>query len=122
MSNSYVHAIWCDDIRQEVGNKPSFMGVYVGGMTVGSTPVVLPRLAVYAWIISPLDEPLTKISLKIIRDDGFVLAELPCVDIPDVKEVSNINNRIDVSRNTIAVGITIASVEIPDGCLSLIHI
>lgn len=116
MSSRYVHAIWCDDIRQEIGNKPSFMGVYVGGMTVGSLPVMLPRLAVYLWINTPLDKPLKKISFRIMRDDGFKLAELTSIDIPDIKEAKHINNRCDLSRSSITAGLTLNNVEIPEGC------
>ena len=41
----------------ELGNKPSFMGVYTGGIVVPALPTVLPKLCVYAWVVSPIESP-----------------------------------------------------------------
>jgi hypothetical protein len=42
----YGYTIFCDDIRQEVGGKISFVGVYSGTMFVhGEFPVTLPKFA-----------------------------------------------------------------------------
>ena len=39
------HTIFCDDVRQEVGGKVSFMGVYNGALYIaGQFPQTLPRL------------------------------------------------------------------------------
>src|SRR4030095_11746465 len=39
------HTIFCDDIRQEVGGKFSYIGVYSGQMIIhGTCPVTLPKL------------------------------------------------------------------------------
>jgi hypothetical protein len=41
----FGHTIFCDDIRQEVGGKFTYVGVYSGFMFVqGAFPVVLPKL------------------------------------------------------------------------------
>lgn len=40
----YGHTIFCDDIRREVGEKASYIGVYTGHMFVlGNFPFVLPK-------------------------------------------------------------------------------
>ncbi len=39
-----AYTIFCDDLRQEVGNKVSYMGVYQGMMFVPAFPVALPKL------------------------------------------------------------------------------
>jgi hypothetical protein len=42
----YGYTIFCDDIRQEVGGKISFVGVYSGTIFVhGEFPVTLPKFA-----------------------------------------------------------------------------
>lgn len=46
-------ALFCDDIRQEVGNKVSLMGCYQGELIVPAAPIVLPRLCVHVSLIAP---------------------------------------------------------------------
>jgi len=42
----YGYTIFCDDIRQEVGGKITFVGVYSGTMFIhGEFPVTLPKFA-----------------------------------------------------------------------------
>jgi hypothetical protein len=92
MKERFVHTLWCDDIRQEVGNKPSFMGVYTGGLVVQSLPVKLPRLCVWTWVVSPIDQPVGKLTLSVMRDDGQVLASLEhdssAMEFPAVPEAT----------------------------------
>jgi hypothetical protein len=41
----YGYTVFCDDIRQEIGGKFSYIGVYSGFMFVnGSFPITLPKL------------------------------------------------------------------------------
>ena len=114
MTDRYVHALWCDDIRQEIGNKPSFMGVYINGMTVPSPPIMLHKLSVYVWAFTPKDKPFKTISIKIIRDDGFVLIEVPANNIETNLEslpLEPFHKRIQFM-----LGINLSGVEIPEGC------
>lgn len=49
--------LFCDDIRLEVGNKPSFMGIYTGGEMVfppdmpSGQPALIPKLAMPVWLV-----------------------------------------------------------------------
>lgn len=113
MSDRYVHTIWCDDIRQEVGNKPSFMGVYSDGIVLPSLPVVIPRLCVYSWIATPIEKPFHSLALKVIRDDGNVLVELPKID--NVDETIRVR-REGAERIIVMAGINMGQVEIPESC------
>ena len=110
MTERYVHALWCDDIRQEIGNKPSFMGVYAGGLTVPSLPTILPRLSVYVWAITTIDHPFKKAVLRITRDDGFLLAQLHADNIernnlqhPKPEEITNIQLMFGINLNGIEI-------------------
>ena len=40
----FKHAIICDDIRQEVGNKISFIGIYGNNISVTKFPYLFPKL------------------------------------------------------------------------------
>jgi hypothetical protein len=43
---AYGYTIFCDDIRVEVGNKLTFVGVYTVGMMINASfPIVMPKLA-----------------------------------------------------------------------------
>jgi hypothetical protein len=49
----FGYSIFCDDIRQEVGNKPSFMGVVLGAIFPASFPLVMPRFSVGVTFFEP---------------------------------------------------------------------
>jgi len=116
MTDSYVHAIWCDDIRQEVGNKPSFMGVYTAGLTIESAlPVILQRLCLYVWVVQNTDKPFNSLVLKITRDDGLVLAELR-PDMSDIDELITKGNHLNSKHAMLMAGVTINGVEISPTC------
>jgi hypothetical protein len=76
MINRYSHTIWCDDIRQEIGNKPSFMGVYTSQLVVPSLPTVLPRLSLALWIVTPKETPFEKLSIKVLHSNGKSIVEI----------------------------------------------
>ena len=111
MNERYVHAIWCDDIRQEVGNKPSFMGVYTGGILVQTLPIVLPRLAVYIWANTPIERPFQKIRIRIERNDGFVL-----MNQPEFQDVTLPHGSDDLTRQVAMAAVLLSGAEVPTGC------
>ena len=115
MTGSYVHTLWCDDIRQEIGNKPSFMGVYTGRIVLGELPAVLPRLGVFTWVNTPIDRPFKQLTLRLVRDDGFVVLELKPgpVDASNSVDVTKPN---DVTRSVFGAAFAVAPLEFPAGC------
>lgn len=66
----WVNVVWCDDIRQEIGNKPSLMGVYTGGLDVPALPATLPRLAAWINVYTPTSQPFKRLTLRIRRSDA----------------------------------------------------
>jgi hypothetical protein len=47
LPDAFGHAIFCDDIRVEVGNKLTFVGCYFGFMFINSNfPAIIPRFCV----------------------------------------------------------------------------
>ena len=54
-----THCLFCDDIRQEVGNKLSLMGLYFGEIfVVGKAPQILPKLCVVVFIVVDAKDPM----------------------------------------------------------------
>lgn len=89
------HVIFCDDIRSEMGNKPSLMGCYAGQMILPiSLPATLSKLCCLVTLIcDALDVPeFIEVSLKLT--DGSEALRQRIVpppykeDKPDVKKVS----------------------------------
>lgn len=100
----WVHAIWCDDIRQEVGNKPSFMGVYTGSLVVPSLPTVLPRLAVWVNVWTPKAQPFKILKVRICNnEDEKPLAAID-VDSESLAGATNQGQSLERSEDKIVVG------------------
>jgi hypothetical protein len=62
--------LFCDDVRQEAGNKLSYMGVYNAEMHLAVPPdfsgqLVLPKLVVAFWLISDISDPPSRITLTV---------------------------------------------------------
>ena len=60
----YGYCIFCDDIRTEVGEKLSFIGVYNGVMFVPVLPVSLPKFCAHVTLVTPADRPYRSILLE----------------------------------------------------------
>lgn len=56
---TYVHATYCDDIRQEVGGKITLVGIYAGQCLVPMIPCALPKLCVMINISATRADPIT---------------------------------------------------------------
>lgn len=74
----YIHTIYCDDIRLEVGNKQSLMGIYAGELWVAECPVLLPKICIVVNVVTPVDQPFKALTLKVTKDDE-VLIEAPLI-------------------------------------------
>jgi hypothetical protein len=65
------NAIFCDDIRREVGNKLSLIGTYDAEMVFSARPpLVVPKLACFISIISEVDDPAQNIIIRVIIPSG----------------------------------------------------
>jgi hypothetical protein len=63
--------IFCDDIRLEVGNKLSLMGVLGGDLSVDADfPVLLPKFGIMVLVISDIADPIQHLVTTIILPDG----------------------------------------------------
>ncbi len=68
----HIETLFCDDIRHEVGGKLSFVGVYSGGLLVSDFPVTLPKLCLSLKVITPIDEPLRSLCLRVFKDQEIM--------------------------------------------------
>ena len=66
----YVFCQYADDIRQEMGNKISMMGIYQGGMHVtGPVPQQLPKLVISSIFNTPVEQRVENISVDVILNE-----------------------------------------------------
>lgn len=74
MSKRWVNAIYCEDVRNELGGKTSLMGIFASEMIVPVFPATIPRLVAMVKLRTPSDELPKTVRFVIYRDDE-VLAE-----------------------------------------------
>ena len=62
--NRYAHAFFCDDVRNEIGGKTSFIGVYSDKMLASSLPGTVPKLCVVISLHTAIDQRFESISIR----------------------------------------------------------
>lgn len=72
----FLTALYCDDIRHEMGNKLSFMGCYQGELIVPVAPTLLNKLCVYASATTPVEKPFRNLVFRVVQDDDKELARV----------------------------------------------
>lgn len=66
-----AHAMFCDDVRMEIGNKPSFMGCYSGDMGIPMPfPAKLPKFGFFLVLICDIDDSPEFIEAFVKLPDG----------------------------------------------------
>jgi len=68
----YVSVVYCDDIRTEVGNKHSYIGIYQDDLLVPQMPIVLSKLCVVLTIVTPRSHPFERLVCRIFLDDRLL--------------------------------------------------
>lgn len=72
MITRHVETLFCDDIRHEINGKLSYIGVYSSALLVPALPVTLPKLCISVKIVTPANEPLRSLTLRVLRDDEIL--------------------------------------------------
>jgi hypothetical protein len=119
MITRHVETIFSDDVRQEVGSKLSFIGVYSEGLYVQDFPVTLPKLCITIKIVTPAEEPLNSLQLLIFKDEE-VLQEIT-VDEDQlanaVDQVSEMLNGETKDRaHTAQFGVVFSPIKFTESC------
>ena len=78
-----ANCIFCDDIRFELGNKTSLMGIYQSDMIFGAAaPVFLPKLVIAFWLITDIEDKPSDVSVRIIAPGGAEILNTPLHRVP----------------------------------------
>ena len=84
-SSRSAFCLFCDDIRLELGNKPSFMGIYTGEMIFPPNPpaemqIAIPKFCIITWLFCDKDDPPRSVTVRIFGPPGrteFAKFEVP---------------------------------------------
>lgn len=96
----FAHATYCDDIRQEVGNKRSIIGIYSATLYVPSLPAILPKLCIAVVAVTPTANPFKSVTIRILIDDA-VFAEHKIDESQLQVQQTSFSNQEDVDNNLI---------------------
>lgn len=78
----FMWATFCDDVRQEAGNKLSLMGIYGTNLVVQSFPTTLIKLCCVMSVRIPVDASPRSVVLKLLREDEVLFeAEIKPADV-----------------------------------------
>lgn len=85
MSGNYGTTIFCDDIREEVGGKKTYVGIYLQDMIVHSEfPVVIPQFSIAVTYVEPIESDILPVKVSIfIPDENGDDASAFDVDLPE---------------------------------------
>lgn len=81
---SFGTTIFCDDVREEVGGKKSFVGCYLGSLiTHTGFPIVLPTFVIHIVFSESFEDAIGPLQIKVFHEkrDGERLALLEA-DLP----------------------------------------
>jgi hypothetical protein len=77
-------ATYCDDVRQEVGNKLSYLGVYGPNLVVQSYPTSLVKLCCIFSLRVPMSSAPKHVVFRLLRDEEILFeAELSSSEFKD---------------------------------------
>ena len=72
MKQRFAYCVFCDDIRFELGNKNSYMGIYESTLLVEDVPCILPKICVALNFHCPVDTPVSSFGFYIKLDETVV--------------------------------------------------
>ncbi len=87
----FAFCLFCDDIRPEIGNKFSYMGVYQRDMVfppgaAPGVPIFVPKFGIGAWVVSDINDRPKHIVFRVFGPPGRT--EIGHREI-DVAQISN---------------------------------
>jgi len=105
----------CDDVRREIGQKVSYMGIYNSTIVCAAFPTTLPQLCFVLSVRTPTNEPFQKLVFSVKKDDEvIVLAEVQRENLTGLS--LNAPDVIEEGRVVVTVMATVANIEFTGPC------
>jgi hypothetical protein len=108
-------AQFCDDIRYEVGNKVTLVGLYNGFLYLKEFPALIPRFAVNIYVEIPIEDSIKSVVFRIEKGDEIVLetsSEPPKVDTSKAE-----SGHDEFTRRTMGLQITLPPLTVMAPCM-----
>ncbi|SDF72075.1 hypothetical protein SAMN05216571_101377 [Onishia taeanensis] len=67
-----IFTLYSDDIRQEVGNKLTYVGTYTGSMHVTKIPSTLSKICATVFCVHDKDQPPKEIGIEVFLGDDTI--------------------------------------------------
>jgi hypothetical protein len=112
-ADRFVTFQFCDDIRQELGNKYSLIGCYSTTIHVNPIPSVLPKLCAVIQVYTNIDRPFSRLTVRIVRDDKAIGE----ITFPDTAlDMSQVDSPDGARRHTIVAMIAMTPFPVEAPC------
>ena len=72
MTSAFMETIYCDDVRSEIGNKLSFMGIYGPNILLNEFPAILSKLCAVMSLHMPAETQAETVTFFLYKDDEEV--------------------------------------------------
>jgi hypothetical protein len=108
--------IFCDDIRFEIGNKLTYVGIYYGDLQVPSFPIALPKLCIAVRLVTPTEIPFSMVRIVIMKNDEVLMEEaVSGADTPEV-HMSDKDANLISRVNNIFAHFTVSPLVLSEPC------
>lgn len=96
MNSAFMETIYCDDVRSEIGNKLSFMGIYGPNILLNEFPAVLSKLCAVMSLHMPAETQAETVTFFLYKDDEEIGRST--VHIGDVRKAATQPREFDDER------------------------
>lgn len=101
-TDPFMWATFCDDVRQEIGNKLSYLGIYGPNLIVPAFPTTLVKLCCVFSVRVPLGKLPNTVTFRLLRDEE-VLFE---ADVAPTEVLGTANGGSAYGADTMALTIS----------------
>lgn len=112
-----VVAQFCDDIRYEVGNKVTLVGLYNASLFLQEFPALIPRLGINLIVETPIEDIISSVVLKIERGEEIIFQSTvtipPRVSFDEVLQ----NGHDEITRRTFGMQISLPPITVMSPCM-----
>ncbi|WP_017234959.1 hypothetical protein [Pandoraea sp. B-6] len=107
--NRQARAIFCDDLRFELGNKQSYMGIYAGLLKVAEMPTQLAKLCIIGKCDTDVANPIRSLSFSIFLDDEVLQEQtLPEEDLARGRAAIQTDELDPITKYSVGFNVVIA--------------
>lgn len=95
MTDRFLSAIYCDDIREEIGGKRTLVGIYGDALIVPQTPGLIPKLGIIVTLYSDRSNPVSRCKI-VVRNNDQDIGEMDL----DAAELANVRSQLDAPETS----------------------